>query len=57
MALTRPQNNDEFLIELLLPGGIRLGANRTFAPHAPESERPVLSSSRLVLSGHPSRGE
>ncbi len=36
MALTRPQKNDEFLIELLLPGGIRLEARgSTKAPPDP----------------------
>ncbi len=36
MALTRPQKNDEFLIELLLPGGIRLEARgSTNAPPDP----------------------
>lgn len=36
MALTRPQKDDEYLIELLLPGGIRLGARgSTKAPAEP----------------------
>jgi hypothetical protein len=36
MALTRPQKDDEYLIELLLPGGIRLGARgSTKAPPDP----------------------
>lgn len=32
IALTRPQKNDEFLIELLLPGGIRLEARGSTNP-------------------------
>lgn len=36
MALTRPQKNDEYLIELLMPGGIRLEAKgSTQAPSPP----------------------
>lgn len=44
MALTRPQKNDEFLIELLLPGGIRLEARgSTKAPLDPPKIAPTAT--------------
>ncbi|MEO8326319.1 MAG: DUF928 domain-containing protein [Nitrospirota bacterium] len=45
MALTRPQKNDEFLIELLLPGGIRLEARgSTKAPPDPTKTATTATS-------------
>lgn len=48
MALTRPQKNDEYLIELLLPGGIRLEARgSTKAPAEPPTTIQAPASTPL----------
>ncbi|MDR4495182.1 MAG: DUF928 domain-containing protein [Nitrospirales bacterium] len=49
MALTRPQKNDEYLIELLMPGGIRLEARGSTQPPIP----PTLPVSASELSPSP----
>lgn len=63
MALTRPQKNDEYLIELLMPGGIRLEAKgSTQAPitttqpvSAPEpSHFPTIVSAPPPIASEPS---
>ncbi len=56
MALTRPQKNDEYLIELLMPGGIRLEARgssqATPSPTQPVST-PEPTSSPSIAPGPP----
>ena len=44
MALTRPQKNDEYLIELLMPGGIRLEARGSTQPPVPPSPTQPVST-------------
>lgn len=61
MALTRPQKNDEFLIELLLPGGMRLEARgSTKAPPdhtkiattaTPASPPPIVQEEEAPING------
>jgi hypothetical protein len=54
MALTRPQKNDAYLIELLLPGGVRLEARgSTKAPAEPPKITEVPTSPPSPLAQEP----
>ncbi|MGD9850882.1 MAG: DUF928 domain-containing protein [Nitrospirales bacterium] len=56
MALTRPQKNDEYLIELLMPGGIRLaakGSTQAPSPSPQPASAPEPSSVLEIPSSSP----